>query len=394
MKKEGVFMETFIRDAVARRHPLAVALSDDLAAHPEVSGEEYRSSQKIVDLLRQGGYQVEYPYLGHPTAFRGVLDNGDGPAVGILVEYDALPGLGHACGHCVHGSMSVLAALALADLKERFQGRVCVIGTPAEETDGAKVDLAAKGAFDGLDLAVMIHSRGGGVSAVEMDLMGLECYVVEFRGKSAHVAAAPWDGHSALTAARKYLDLLDARRECFTPDLRAGSIITDGGKAPNLIPDRAEVRTEFRAASQSSLKALGETIIKCAAGAALALDCDYSCRKAYDGFAGMLRVPALEEAAGTLMEELGMPQVPVEPASCSSDMGNVSCRCPSIQPMVAICEPPYALHTPEFRDAATRPMAHDAIAQGGTLIAALALRVLTDSAFRERVQADFQAARG
>ncbi len=385
-------MEQYIHSAVERRHAQAAALSDDLAAHPEVGGEEFRSSQKIVDILRSAGYEVEYPYLDRPTGFRGILKNGEGPAVGILVEYDALPGIGHACGHCVHGSMSVLAALAMADLRDKFRGTVYVYGTPAEETDGAKVSMAAKGAFDGLDLAVMIHSWSGGASCADMDLFSLKCYQVEFRGKSAHAAAAPWDGHSALAAARKFLDLIDARRECFTPDVRVNSVITDGGRRPNIIPDRAGVEVEFRTASMSALQALNETVLKCARAAAMALDCQVSWNESYDGFADMVRVPALEEAAEDLFADLGLPVTPVQAPNGSSDMGNVSYRCPAIQPLLSICDAPYALHTPEFRDETTKPPAHAAIADGAKLITALALRALTDEAFRSEVRASYDTA--
>lgn len=385
-------MERYIDSAVERRHAQAAALSDDLAAHPEVGGEEFRSSRKIVDMLREAGYEVEYPYLDRPTAFRGVLKNGEGPAVGILVEYDALPGIGHACGHCVHGSMSVLAALAMADLRDKFHGTVYVYGTPAEETDGAKVGMSSRGAFDGLDLAVMLHSWSGGACCADMDLFSLMCYEVEFRGRSAHAAAAPWDGHSALAAARKFLDLIDARRECFTPDVRVNSVITDGGQRPNIIPDRAEVVVEFRTASMSALHTLNDTVLKCARAAAMALDCQAVWKESYDGFADMVRVPALEDAAAELFTDLGLPVTPVQVPNGSSDMGNVSYRCPAIQPLISICDAPYALHTPEFRDETTKPPAHAAIANGAKLITALALRVLTDEAFRKAVRADYEVA--
>ena len=137
-------------EAVMKHHSEAVALSDDLYANPELPDQEFRSSKKIVEMLERGGYQVEYPYMGWPTAFRAVLDNGDGPSSAIMVEYDALPGLGHACGHNAHGSMAVLAALALAEIKEQFKGKVYVFGTPAEEERGGKVPMAYQGAFDNI----------------------------------------------------------------------------------------------------------------------------------------------------------------------------------------------------------------------------------------------------
>lgn len=382
-----------LSQAVDKHQAAAAALSDDLAAHPELPDQEFRSSKKMVELLEQAGFQVEYPYLGYPTGFRAVLDNGEGPSAAILVEYDALPGLGHACGHNVHGSMAILAALALMDLRDQFQGRLYVVGTPAEEEAGAKVGMADQGTFDGMSLAAMVHSWSGGAGAADMDVLSLTCYLVEFRGQSAHAAGAPWEGHSALAAARKFLDLVDARRECFTPDIRFSGIFTDGGKAPNIIPDRAEVRLEFRTDSARKLKAMDEAVRKCAQGAALALDCQVSFTLGFDSFADMVRVPALEAEALAVMDELGIAHRPVAPPSGSSDVGNVSYRCPTIQPLVPICQDFYPLHTPEFQKVITLPAAHRAIGQGAQLIASLVLRALTDGAFRQEVHASWQQAR-
>ena len=160
-----------ITQSIETHRAAAIALSDDLYAHPEPPGQEFRTSKLMADMLIQAGYQVDYPYLNIPTAFRAVLDNGEGPSAAVLVEYDALPGLGHACGHNVHGSMSMLAALALADLKDCFHGKLYIFGTPAEEENGAKVPMAAQGAFDEMSLAIMIHSWSGGKSLANMDLL-------------------------------------------------------------------------------------------------------------------------------------------------------------------------------------------------------------------------------
>ena len=382
-----------IQNAVARCCPLAVALSDDLHDHPELPNQEFRSSQKIVDLLRQAGYQVEYPYLDYPTGFRAVLDNGEGPRVGILTEYDALPGLGHACGHNVHGSMSVLAALALAELKDSFSGRVYVFGTPAEEENGAKVGMAAQGAFDDLAAAVMIHSWSGGVSNADMDVLSLRCYIAQFTGVAAHAVAGPWKGHNALTAARKFLDLIDARRECFTPDIHINGVITDGGEYPNILPERATVRLEIRTDSQAKLEQMDEVVRKCAQGACIALDCQVQFTKGFEDFYDMVRVPALEQAVLELYDALNLPRGPVLPPNGSSDVGNVSYHCPTIQPELSICDTFHALHTPQFRDETVRPRAHQAISDGGTILAALALRTLTDGDFRASVLRSHQASR-
>lgn len=385
-------LHDFITGAIARHHALAIELSDDLYAHPELPDQEFRSSAKMVEILKAAGYEVEYPYMGYPTAFRAELSNGPGPHAAILVEYDALPGLGHACGHNVHGSMSILAALALMDLKDKFPGKLSVIGTPAEEEDGKKIGMAAQGAFDGLDLAVMNHSYSGGVSLPDMDLLGLQCYILDFHGTSAHAAAGPWKGHSALACARKFLDLVDARRECFTGDIRFNGVILDGGRAPNILPDKAQVRLEYRADSRAKMNMLNDIMHKCAKGASIALDCEYTYAKGFDGFDDMVCVPALQKEVSGLIKALGHPCGAPQTPSGSSDVGNTSYRCPTIQPLIAICQAPYALHTIEFREETIKEPAHKAIADGAQLIAELVYRTMTDEAFRSEVNSSFQAA--
>ena len=377
--------------AIEKHWQQAVELSDDLYAHPELPDQEFRSSQKVVDMLKAAGYEVEYPYMGYPTGFRAVLKNGEGPSAALLIEYDALPELGHACGHNAHCAMAVLAALALAEAKDQFQGTVYAFGTPAEEENGAKIGMAAKGAFDGLSLATMIHSWSGPASISDMDVLSLRCYLVEFKGVSAHAVAGPWKGHSALAAARKFIDLIDARRECFTPDVHVNSVFKESGLQPSILPDRAVVRIEFRTDSMAKLEQVDEIIEKCAKGAAMALDCTVSFSKGTEDFADMVRVPALEEYSAQLMSELGRTIAPVTPPMGSSDVGNVSYHCPAIQPLLTIGETFYALHTPEFREETIKEPAHQAIADGAKLLGSLVLRALTDEEFRDAAQKSYLA---
>ena len=377
--------------AIEKHWQQAVELSDDLSAHPELPDQEFRSSQKVVDMLRAAGYEVEYPYMGYPTGFRAVLKNGEGPSAALLIEYDALPELGHACGHNAHCAMAVLAALALAEAKDQFQGTVYAFGTPAEEENGAKIGMAAKGAFDGLSLATMIHSWSGPASISDMDVLSLRCYLVEFKGVSAHAVAGPWKGHSALAAARKFIDLIDARRECFTPDVHVNSVFKESGLQPSILPDRAVVRIEFRTDSMAKLEQVDEIIEKCAKGAAMALDCTVSFSKGTEDFADMVRVPVLEDAVEDLLHEMGRASEPVRIPNGSSDVGNVSYHCPAIQPLLTIGETFYALHTPEFREETIKEPAHQAIADGAKLLGSLVLRALTDEEFRDAAQKSYLA---
>ena len=377
--------------AIEKHWQQAVELSDDLYAHPELPDQEFRSSQKVVDMLRAAGYEVEYPYMGYPTGFRAVLKNGEGPSAALLIEYDALPELGHACGHNAHCAMAVLAALALAEAKDQFQGTVYAFGTPAEEENGAKIGMAAKGAFDGLSLATMIHSWSGPASISDMDVLSLRCYLVEFKGVSAHAVAGPWKGHSALAAARKFIDLIDARRECFPPDVHVNSVFKESGLQPSILPDRAVVRIEFRTDSMAKLEQVDEIIEKCAKGAAMALDCTVSFSKGTEDFADMVRVPVLEDAVEDLLHEMGRASEPVRIPNGSSDVGNVSYHCPAIQPLLTIGETFYALHTPEFREETIKEPAHQAIADGAKLLGSLVLRALTDEEFRDAAQKSYLA---
>ncbi|MDR3335140.1 MAG: amidohydrolase [Treponema sp.] len=378
-----------IRNGVSKHFNQAKALSDDLAAHPELSNEEFESSRKIVELLKTAGFEVEYPYQGYDTAFCARLDNGDGPHAGILVEYDALPDIGHGCGHNLHGSLSVLAGLALMELREHFKGRVSVIGTPAEEEKGAKIGMAGHGVFDDMAVAMMMHSIGGGVCQPNMDALSLRCYVMEFTGRPAHAVAAPWEGRSALAAARKFLDLIDARRECFTPDIHVNGIILDGGKATNIIPAHAEICLEFRTDSMKKLKLVDEMVLKCAKAAAMALDCEVSWRPGYADFASMVRVSSLEDEMTTILRNLGATVSAVSPPLASTDMGNVSYRCPAIQPLIAITGEPLVLHTVEFAAATLKSQAHEAMARGAEALVTLTLKVLGDEGFRKKIHDDF-----
>ena len=386
-----------LKQAVHERLPIAKELSDALYAEPEVAYHEVKSSQRIVKILKENGFEVEYPYLedvlGYGTAFRAVLHNGEGPSVAIMVEYDALPGLGHGCGHNCHGSMAVLAGISLMAQKEQFKGTLYLIGTPAEEENGAKIAMVQEKVFEGMDMALMIHSSSGGVSQTDMDVLSLRCYEIEFFGLNAHAVAGPWQGHSALAAARKFMDLVDARRECFSPDIFVNSIIQDGGKSPNMIPDYARLRCEFRTGSRKKLSDLDDIIHKCAEGAAMALDCTVKYEPGLSDFWDMVRVEPLERRSREIMESLGEVVADPSPAAGSSDVGNVSYQCPAIQMLLSITDEPCALHTVTLREATHSPKGYEQLEKGAVTIASMVLSIFTNEEFRNEVHDAFIEAR-
>lgn len=387
----------YVSDATHRHLEDAWQLSRKLKENPELPYFENMASEEIATMLAAAGYDVEYPFfqkeLGYGTAFKAVFKNGDGPNIAIMTEYDALPDVGHGCGHNLHGSMSVLTALALLELKEHFKGTVTVIGTPAEEENGAKIPMAEKGVFDEMALALMIHCWSGGMSQPDMDVLSLRCYEVEFFGAQSHAVAAPWCGRSALAAARKFLDLVDARRECFTPDIKVNSVILDGGRAPNIIPEYSKVRMEFRTDSRGGLEKVDEIIRKCAQGAAMALDCTVTLTPGLLDFADMVRIQPLEDEITRIFKHDNIPIEPVAPPIGSSDVGNVSYHCPTIQPLLSITESNYALHTAQLRDATCHPDARKALQQGAAAMAQLSLRVFNDEGFRNEVRSSFEQQR-
>ena len=380
-----------VQQTVERLKPVAVKLSDELAAAPELSGEEYEASRKIVGILEKAGFAVEYPFDGLETAFKAVLDNGEGPSVALMVEYDALPGIGHGCGHNLHGAMAVLAALALADLKELFTGKLYIIGTPDEEKNGAKIKMASDGVFDGMDIAMMIHCSAG-ISVPAKRFLSLKGCNFTFTGQTAHASACPWNGRNALTAARKFLDLLDARRESFTSDMRVSSVIEDGGKTPNVIPETAVVKVEFRAETAAGLKKVEDIVFKCAKGASIALECDMGWE--YDspiGYFDLMPNDTIENAMSGIFNNLGISFNTGLPPIGSSDVGNVSYSCPVSHPLLAIVDEPINSHTVDFAAATQKPLAYERLATGARALAHLALRTWNDADFRNAMRSEFES---
>jgi amidohydrolase len=375
-----------IKQAVAKHFKTAAELSRDLAAHPELSHKEFESSRKIVAILANAGYETEYPFQGYATAFRATCQNGAGPSAAFLAEYDALPGIGHGCGHNLHGALSVLAGLAMLELKDRFQGTLYLIGTPGEEQAGAKIGMAAAGVFDGLSLAAMMHCVGGGACQSNMAALGFRQFDALFEGRAAHAVAAPWEGASALACARKFIDLVDARRECFTPDIHFNAIIKDGGAASNIIPATASLRFDIRADSTEKLDAMEKLIRKCADGAALAMDCTVRLSPASGEYAAMKRSPELEQKAAAALLARGFKVAPVSPPLGSTDMGNVSQRCPSVHPLLAVTDKPIPWHTPEFAAACLTPEAEDAMRRGAEALVEMALDIFGNGEYSASTQ--------
>lgn len=325
-------------------------LARGLHAAPELSFEEHRSAAALIAPLRAAGFSIETPVAGLKTAFRARWQQGNGgPTVALLAEYDALPELGHACGHNLIGTASVTAALALKASGVAFNGTLEVIGTPAEEEGGGKIIMADQGVFDGVDAAMMFHPRERNM--VTRGALACVDFVFKFYGKAAHAASAPHKGISALDAVIHTFVGVNALRQFFTDDVRVHGIITDGGQATNIVPAYAEAKFLLRA---STVSGLGEVRRKVLAAAQAAADMSGARLELEEGLTYAERNNNLALAglfAGNLQllgEEVVEP--PSQGGVGSSDIGNVSQITAAIHPYLRIGD--VFPHTPEFAEAA------------------------------------------
>lgn len=369
------------------------AFSDYLAAHPELSEEEFETSRMMAEKLREAGFAVEYPYMGMPTAFIGRKSRGgEGPVVAVMVEYDALPEIGHACGHNLHGTMALYAGMAVGCALGDIAGELRVVGTPAEETDGAKIRMADAGVFDDVDFAVMFHSYAG-ESFADYRSLGIDGFDFTFTGQTSHSAASPWRGRSAQSGMLLFIDALNMLRLHMHDYCRLAAYITEVKGAVNIIPDRAVCRVEARAPEQGIQRELTAAVLECARGAAIATRTEVGWEKFEGSFAPMLPNLTAETLAEETMAEYGVRCTRGHLPTGSTDAGNVSLRCPAIQPEFAITKEKLDLHTREFAAATTSAEGHEALVKGARIMADICLKVFTDGELREKIRSEFEAAK-
>jgi len=378
-----------VENEIERFSKQAIELSDWLAKNPEISEQEFEACRKHVAFLESAGYTAETPFMDIATSFSSRKGDPAGPKVCLMFEYDALPGIGHGCGHNVSGAMSGLAAAGLSRVMDRIKGELVLVGTPAEETNGSKVVLAEKGVFDGMDLAMMIHSSDiftyAGYRSLAMD-------AIEFRftGKPAHAAGEPWAGRNALNGVQLLFHAIDMLRQHIIPEARIHGIISEGGLAPNIVPEHAGARFYIRAPKRPILDQIVSRIYDCALGAAQATETEVTWRNFEYSFDDMLKNDAGEKFVEDVLKDLGVPIVPSLGTKGSSDVGNVSYRCPALQPKLSIVNEEMASHTHEFAEATLTDSAHEALVTGARVMARTALAVFLDDDLRWRIRKDFE----
>ena len=368
------------RDAAARTVAAdaerLIRLSEQLHAHPETAWQEHRSAGWVAEALDEAGFAVTPSYLGLETAFLATY--GSGPfRLGLCAEYDALPGLGHACGHNLIAAITVGAARALAPLADAAGLTIEVYGTPAEEGGGGKIELLERGAFAGLDLAMMAHPAP--VDVAEAEPFAVSHSHITYRGKAAHAAAYPEQGVNAadaFTIAQVAVGLL---RQQLPPTVRVHGVMTNGGEAPNAIPARTEGRWYVRAESLAQLAATEEKVWRCFEAGALATGCELEVTPESKPYAEFRTDAAALQAYVRNAEELGRVFDRDSPARAmnraSTDMGNVSQLVPAIHPYVGIGSLPALNHQPEFAAHCVGGDAEKALLDAATALAWTALDV-------------------
>lgn len=369
-----------IAEAVDRLGDELEQLSRQIHDNPELGYEEVRACVWLTEFLTRQGFKVEKGLAGVDTAFRATLETGDGPTIAILCEYDALPGIGHACGHNVIATAGAGAGAALAAVRNRLpKGRIHVIGTPAEEGGGGKLKLIQGGVFKQVDCAMMIH--GFDRTILHPDLLGIVRAGFEFRGKASHASADPWEGVNALDACIQMFNNVAMLRQQVRPDCRMHGIITHGGAAANIIPEYAAALFYVRAPRLDQMWDLYKRVVACAEGAARATGATLTVTTHDNVYEPMKRNQALLDLFAANMVTVGLTEAePVRDRMGSSDVGNVSQVVPAIQPMVAIAPLGMAIHTREFADAAVKPMARAGMVAAAKTMAMTAFDLLADPA--------------
>ncbi|HYB44217.1 MAG TPA: amidohydrolase, partial [Candidatus Methylomirabilis sp.] len=299
------------------------ALSHRIHDHPELGYEEVEACGWLGDFLSSKGFAVETGIAGVATAFRGTIETGPGPTIAILCEYDALPGLGHACGHNVIATSGVGAGAALAAVKGQLpKGRIQVIGTPAEEGGGGKVKLIDGGVFEKVDCAMMIH--GFDRTLLHQDLLGIVRVNFDYTGKASHASADPWEGVNALDACIQTFNAVSMLRQQMRPECRIHGIITNGGAAANIIPEHASATFLVRAPKIDAMWALYRRVVACAEGAARAAGVELKVTQRENVYEPLTSNPVLLDLFAANMKTAGLTEgEPIPDRLGSSDIGNV-----------------------------------------------------------------------
>ncbi|MFT4414224.1 M20 family metallopeptidase [Fredinandcohnia humi] len=376
-------------------HGLYIQISHEIHENPEIGNKEFFASQKHVETLESAGFAVTKSVAGHETSFYAIKDSKKkGPTVAFLAEYDALPGIGHACGHNIIGTTSVAAGIALAEVIQETGGRVVVLGTPAEEggpNGSAKGSFVKHGYLKDIDVALMLHP--GGRTSLTSETLAVDPLDFHFYGKPAHASGAPEKGINALDAIIQLFNGINALRQQLPTDVRIHGIITHGGDAPNIIPEYASARFFIRAESWAKTVETSDKVRAIAEGAALATGAKVKIERFQNEVKDFVLNSVLDDVLRVELEALGeVIHTEKRKGKGSTDAGNISYEVPTSHGHIKIGPDDLIGHTVEFREAAKSELGDQAILTGAKALAATGYRLLTNSELLQQVKEEYTRA--
>ena len=369
------------------------AVSDFIFNNPELGDEEYISSKYLVDKMKEYGFNTVYPYCNLDTAFRAELGDESGPTIAFLAEYDALPGYGenkepaHACGHNWIAASTLGACIVLSKLKENFKGKIVLIGTPAEESTGGKCDLVKAGAFDDIDVCYQMHIES--FNNVNCKALAMDSLEFSFEGVAAHAASHPHMGVNALDAVQLTFAGINALRQHVTPDVRIHGIVSNGGDAPNIVPEKAACKFYIRASERSYLNELTEKVINCAKGAELMTGAKLSYRYFENSFDNIINNKVLQDITKKNLVQVGITDIleGKEGPVGSTDIGNVSQVCPTMYTEIALdINPMVYVHEEAFLNYANSKEAYDKLHKSVKAMVGCALEIYLQDGLLDEIK--------
>lgn len=365
-------------------------INDYIYNNPELGDKEFKAVEKLTSFLEKHSFNIEIGIANRETSFKAEFDSGiEGPTIAYMCEYDALPEIGHGCGHNMIGTMSAGAGVALSKVIKKIGGKVVVFGTCAEETNGAKVDMAEQGVFNNVDVAMMVHPNN--ITCESGTSLAMEAIEFDFFGQTSHAAASPEKGINALDAVILTFNGINALRQHVTSDVRIHGIISEGGVAANIVPDKAVAKFYVRAAKKKYLNEVVEKVKNVARGAALMTGARLEISNYESSFDDMNTNKNLSKAFNKNLEMIGVQDIKRrEEIGGSIDMGNVSYVVPAIHPMIGIGNTNLVSHTIEMAEATITNEAHEALLKGAIALACTGYDVISDKNLLAEIKKEFE----
>ncbi|ERF49445.1 MULTISPECIES: M20 family metallopeptidase [Staphylococcus] len=373
-----------------------IEMSHQIHQRPELGNEEIFASRTLIEHLKKEGFDIETDLAGHATGFIARYESTKpGPTIGFLAEYDALPGLGHACGHNIIGTASTLAGVALSKVIDQIGGTVIVLGCPAEEggvNGSAKASYVKEGIIDELDVALMVHP--GNETYKTINTLAVDVLDIKFYGKSTHASENADEARNALDAMISYFNGVAQLRQHIKKSERVHGVILDGGKAANIIPDYTHARFYTRATTRKALDQLTERVGQIAKGAAIQTGCDYEFGPIQNGVNEFIKTPKLDDLFAKYAIEMEEEVIDDDFGYGSTDTGNVSHIVPTIHPHIKIGSRNLVGHTHRFREAAASTHGDQALLRGSKIIALMGLDLIINEQLFEEIVEQFQYVKG